>query len=58
MGRRANLVQAARDCVNALPVCKRKDLNVLYDSDFGLCMVMTTRRKLTFYTVYSTALNT
>lgn len=46
MGRRANLVQAARDCVNALPVCKRKHLNVLYDSNFGLCMVMTTRRKL------------
>ena len=46
MGRRANLVQAARDCVNALPVCKRKEIFNLYDSDFGLCMIMTTRRKL------------
>ena len=44
MGRRAQLFISARECVNVL-ACPQPT-NDLYESDFGLCMIYTTRLKL------------
>ena len=46
MGRRANIIEAARTCVNVLPSCKRKDLYRMYDIHFDLCMLMTVNVKI------------
>ena len=44
MGKRANLFYSARDCIDVLNCPKPNE--ILYEHDFGLCMIFATRKKL------------
>ena len=44
MGKRSKVFKTARDCVNILSCPKPNDS--LYESNFGLCMLFTTRYKI------------
>ncbi len=44
MGKRAQLFYAARECIDTLKCPKANE--ILYEHDFGLCMIFLTRQKL------------
>ena len=44
MGKRAQLFQSARECINVLECPKPNE--ILYKNDLGLCMIFLTRQKL------------
>ena len=44
MGKRAQLFQSARECINVLQCPKPNE--ILYKNDLGLCMIFLTRQKL------------
>ena len=44
MGKRAQLFQSARECINVIECPKPNE--ILYNNDFGLCMIFLTRQKL------------